>query len=459
MTVKSFIDSLTFLISLLAVQSIALKGVESLIVFLTLLSLFIFQSFINQRNAFLLVFYTLINPTHAVNLDGVLKLLSFLLLLVPLAYKYIPYYKRFSYKGMRSYVYLSIAFSLYWVLTDLFKSGVLHPADTIFGGLYFYGATFLVLPVFYLADTNLKAFVYSCLLAAAAYVSTFYLDFFFSFDWYDLRTVSRFDGGRGPDRTIGIDIRQSFLIFAYALPILISGIYTNKSNRLKLLVVSLSITLIPLIGLMRLVIFYLVLSYIFLYYKLALVRIRLSKAILVVIPIIVLLAFLYANTIQIWYEVLSSSINGLLVSGQDSSSDVRFLVEAPFLWEIFINNFFFGGGYNAVIAKQTEFGFFAIQDLPILGSFAIYGFLGVILYLWRFRPLIAMRIPSYVKLYNVIDFRITIFYTLKVYFLSMITFRLFYVTWELSFPYQQLELAFFVGVYFSVAKQINLRYI
>ena len=435
-----------------------MSGFYNMLLFLVIFILFTIISFFSNRNAFLLVFYTLINPLQSIELGSIFKLTTFLLMILPLIHKYIPYFLKNATKELRTYVYWSFAFSIFWVTHDFLKAEAFHPANIIFGGLFFYGSTFLIFPVFYLVDKDFKGFINTCFIVAVFFVLSYYLDLIFNLNWYGLRTLSRFDQGEGPNRTIGFDVRQSFMIFAYSLPILLTSLFISKKKRSVPLIVVALISLIPVIGLMRLVILYLTLSFLFLYNKLNLLRARSFKSLLFIFPALILILGLYSDTLHVYSLLITSSFESLFESGRDSSADVRLLIEVPFLWELFVSHMYFGVGYQAVISEQAKLGVYALQDVPILGSLATYGIIGLGLYLGRFISLIKIKIPRMYQYTDLKDVRFIVYYTLKVYFISMISYRFFYVTWELTFPYQQLELALFAGLFFSTTKQINAYY-
>ena len=91
-------------------------------------------------------------------------------------------------------------------------------------------------------------------------------------------------------------------------------------------------------------------------------------------------------------------------------------------------------------------------DFPIIGTLTAYGIIGMILYYLKFFVLLTgtNRNSNNFDINKHEPFTLYIYLTLKAYFITMITFRVFYVSWEFTFDYQQAEFGLFAGVFLAL---------
>ena len=102
---------------------------------------------------------------------------------------------------------------------------------------------------------------------------------------------------------------------------------------------------------------------------------------------------------------------------------------------------------------------FGFVDFPIMGSIAKFGFAGVLIYYMRFYFLLRENTKltiSYIAFYNEQDkLLFYVYLTIRAYIISMITFRLFYISWELAFDWQQVEFGLITGIFLGLERIIS----
>jgi hypothetical protein len=165
----------------------------------------------------------------------------------------------------------------------------------------------------------------------------------------------------------------------------------------------------------------------------------------------------FSEYITEFQKVFSGTLDYFNGKGDDSSADERFLNQTPILLAYIYTNFWTGCGIVEadLMTKKEMYGF---VDIPLLGSLAKFGFLAMFFYYFRFYYILRNKNQfniKYISFYNENQkLLLYVYLTVKAYIISLITFRLFYISWELAFDWQQLEFGLIVGIYFGLERVI-----
>ena len=163
--------------------------------------------------------------------------------------------------------------------------------------------------------------------------------------------------------------------------------------------------------------------------------------------------FFFSEYVSEFKKIYLSTFDYFIGKGEDDSADERLLNQVPILLA-YINSYFLTGcglEESTIMTKNNMFGF---VDVPILGSLAKFGLIGMFIYYTRFYLILRNKNKLKISFFSFYkDYQKLILYvylTIKAYIISMITFRLFYVSWELAFDWQQLEFGLFIGIYLAL---------
>ena len=150
-------------------------------------------------------------------------------------------------------------------------------------------------------------------------------------------------------------------------------------------------------------------------------------------------------------KIISITIDYFNGTGQDVSSDARFGTQKIFLTNLFYSSPFLGIGLVEMV-KYYQFDLWGFVDFPFLGTLAAFGIIGMSLYYIKFYFMLSgtKRGLSHVDLSQEDPFLVYFYFALKAYLISLITFRLIYVSWEFTYDYMQAELGLFAGVFLAL---------
>ena len=278
----------------------------------------------------------------------------------------------------------------------------------------------------------------------------YYLNFIFKFNLFNLR-----EGDTTVDsdlkRTMGYDLRQFIIIFFYFIPsfLFTKAISTYRKN--FIIAIGIGAYCVLILAVYRLALFYnfmgLLLSLFFIrrYVK---ITVLFRKAIVIGILLVIVISFFNEYFIGL-QKVLSGTMDYFSGKVEDKSADERFMNQVPILLGIIYNNFWTGCGVVMAVVTTRGAVMYGFVDFPILGSVATFGLIGMIIYYSRFYFILRNQNKNKFNTYRYFSeeekLLFNILYSLRAYVIVMITFRFFYISWELAFDWQQSEFGLIVG--------------
>jgi hypothetical protein len=361
----------------------------------------------------------------------------------------------FQDKKLKNLIFVSVLFSLYLLVINIgFKSG--FSSQNILQNFGYIFGFFTILPAYYFTLKQPKELFVSLAAVAVVVLSVFFLDLARGYGIFKLEASDR--GTESTlERVAGYDIRQFMLCFTYLLPAILVVINIKKFHKYILIAIGLLSYTVIIIALYRLAMFYIAMGIIMSYFfiKKYADTGNILKYFFGLIIMLFLASLFFGQYLTQIQHLFENTINYLTGNRnvQDTSADARFETQYPILTDIIFANFFTGIGLIEIVQMYT-FDMYGFVDFPILGTLAAFGFIGMILYYIKFFILLG---GTKTDLKNISaehhdPFVFYLYLTLKAYFITMITFRFFYISWELTFDYLQAEFGLFVGVFLALTK-------
>jgi hypothetical protein len=367
----------------------------------------------------------------------------------------------FKNKKFKSVFYCALLFSFFVLIFDLgFNNGlsfdiILTHFNIIFGFL-------IAVPAYYFTIKEPKG-LFICLAAiATSFLIIYYTNFLIDLHLFRAKDVEDSRIESNLNRFFGYDLRQFVIFFSYLIPAFILTKKLSKFTRFFIISVGIFAYLVLLIALYRLALFYtfmgafLSVIYISRYVK---SEILIKRAILIAIFLSFGIYF-FSDYIVEFQKIIDGTLNYFAGKGEDNSADARAVFQTPILLSYIENNFWIGAGVVEA-DLNTRSGMFGFVDIPILGSLASFGFVGMTIYYFRFYYILRNKSKFKYRFFNLYDERekllFFIFLSIKAYLVTMVTFRIFYISWELAFDWQQAEFGLFVGIYLALEYTFQKR--
>ena len=432
--------------------------VQSALSFIIFCSFFFVLFFTDIVCAFVFAYTYHVNVVHFSGFSW-LHLVSFTAMFLTL-FRYKESYLLFKEnRSLKPLFIVAILFMLFVLFINLLGKGA-SPLEILRTSGYYLGF-FTFIPAYYLALRFRKKLFSQLTLIAALFLCLYYCDLYFKLGIMHIGTSSRGDDFE-ITRIMGYDVRQFMIFYTYLLP---ATIFMDIGNKKKayLIVIAIFSYLIIILAVYRLAIFYVAMGALTTFFFVAR-YINLSKLFMrisVITLVLIAALFLAGNIIDQYTDIFQWTLNSFSSGSSDESANIRFMIQLPILQEMFNENMLTGAGLQTLLDEATENGMFGLVDLPILGTLAAFGIIGMFLYYFRFYIILSKKTSEFSrdKLFiskNKNDF--FFFIALKAYFITMITYRLFYISWELTFEYQQAEFGLFVGAYFALHKILHDKY-
>jgi hypothetical protein len=357
----------------------------------------------------------------------------------------------------RRVLIISAIFSCYFLFVSIImKTGKISVSEIMVIYIKYILGFLVIIPAYILTIRNRKEMITSIVVIAILFLIVYFINIVMGGSLFVLEESIR-SSISDLTRVGSADLRQTFIFFTFFLPVTL--VLSNKS-RFKILIIQIIGVLsfaILVIGFLRLALFYVVLGTILTaqfisYYS------KFTRVIKIIFAFIVIISAFFIAFPKIsneYFLITEWSFGAMRGQENDSSYDIRFLIEAPFLIKEFIKNIWTGSGIEELLIQQKKIGYFAMQDVPILGTLAAYGILGMVLYYLKFYFLLINSGIKKIKITQNNEVDIYIYLTIKAYLITMISFRLFYISWELTYDYQQVELGLFCGIYLALRNIIE----
>ena len=372
----------------------------------------------------------------------------------------IPWGLLLKYKPLKSLLLVSIFFALYVLVFNLLNKGT-NFMDAV-RNIGYYAGFLAFIPAYFLTLYNRESLFKKFTIIAFSFLTIYFISLFLGLQW-----INVFSGERGGDFEIKryiYDARQFLVFYTYFIPAVFFINYQQKSTKTALIMVGILAYSIIVFALFRLAMVYVILgaatTFLLVARKISSLSQIISRTSFIVFFGIIILSLL-GSVFSEYIKIFQWSLDSFSSNSSDDSANIRFLIQIPLMLEMFFENSFFGAGLQKLLDAAAE-GMFGYVDVPILGTLTAFGIIGMLLYYSRF-----LFILSAGKSYNYVQDKSYILknkpeyffiLALKAYFITMITYRIFYISWELTSYYMQAEFGLFVGVYFALNHILEDQY-
>ena len=358
------------------------------------------------------------------------------------------------------YIALIFKISLLFTLYEIFITyGIRDEMSSL--QYYFIKTTYIFgifsfIPAYVAVLNNRKELLIAMLGMGLASVIAYLLSYYHVIEVFEFRESLRTGLDDETTRLMGDTLKESVKIFIYLLPaVLFMGIFSMKT-RLSVMAISLLSVFSVLVAMYRLEIFYIsmgVLTSTWLvkkYFRIKTSRIVLI-ALLLSIPVFIVASSFIHNIIDSISNLFANNVQQV----DDESSEVRFLFELPYLTDLFSGHYLFGAGASRTTGDISSYWYWS--DIPLIGSFAAFGIVGMGIYFSRYY-VILKRFRRFLKGNNTAAFvrkspaELAVVLGLYSYFITIMFTKLFYVTWEQIQIGGQIEFGLFTGISFALMR-------
>lgn len=431
----------------------------SMLIMVFILFIGVFLYFLKPSLSFILYLIPIIEPTGSLKYVSVQIL--FLLLSFTSVFLKFPTYLRLikSDKYLKKMLIASFFFMLYQFIAfaDSGGAGIIR---NIFSNVRQIFGIWLIIPAYFFVITDRKNFFLSILIIALITYIYYYISYLKIYQIIDITEANR---GMESDivRAKTRDFCYVIKIIGYFLPVLFFIRFKPANIRLLMLIVSILAYGVLFTALLRLDTAYTFLGGILCLYfikKKYGIKIKLSNLLGIIFSILVIV-IVFNEQFSNVFNTFSGTFDALNGNTNDSSMTFRKEFELPILGSYILANPIIGIGYNAVILDSFNKYDFWANDLALLGAIAIYGFLGISIYLIRFfvlfRSFKLNIIPKYI--YENYKIETILYYGLVAFFITQLFFK-FYLTFaELLSNETFAEFGVLFGVYFGLRKFLEIK--
>ena len=359
-------------------------------------------------------------------------------------------------KKLKKLALLSLLFGLYVLIINIAFKSELNVKTALSNFAFMFG--FLsIIPAYYCTVYYPKRLLMSLVVVAACFVFVYFISIIKNLDLFRLENYDR-DTGASIERLAGYDLRQFIIFFVYLIPGVVLSVRLKNRDKFILLGVGLCAYVILILAFYRLAMFYVVIGALlsFLFIKKYVEARTLFKFIFIFIVLFLAASMFFGEYLTEIQKLFSNTIDYFTGNATDSSADTRFDTQFPIMTKLFFANLWTGMGLAEIKAMQ-EFGMMGFVDMPLMGTLTAFGIIGMLIYYLKFFVLLAGTQTNlyYINESEFDPFIFFIYSTLKAYFITMITFRFFYISWELTFDYQQTEFGLFSGVFLALHQHIK----
>lgn len=363
-------------------------------------------------------------------------------------------YELFEDKKLKTIFYLALLFGFYVIIFNIGLKSTLNLKNITDNAGFIFG--FLtILPAYYYTLKRPQDLFVSLTVVSASFIIIYYISLIKGLGLFKLENAERHTGA-DIERLAGYDVRQFIIFFTYLIPAFVLTSKIKTIYKYILIFIGIFSFVILIFAFYRLAMFYVtmgtILSFIFIrrYAK----KINLLKISFLAITFYLIANFFLGNYLTEVNKLFFATLDYFEGKGNDSSADSRIEYQIPILTGFINSNFWTGKGISE-IESLVEIGELNLMvDIPILGTLAAFGVIGMFLYYLRYIVLLTGTTRNFKTLNRAIineyPFMFYLFLTLKAYIITMVTFRFFYISWELTMVTQQAEFGLFAGVFLAL---------
>lgn len=310
----------------------------------------------------------------------------------------------------------------------------------------------VIIPAYYYTLTRPREFLIGIVVVNVIFILLYFMDVIKGTHLFKLDS-SLHSAESTMERLAGYNVRQCAIFFFYLLPAIMLVPGLNTFRRYLLLFVGVFSFLVLVLAFYRLAMFYSIMGMLlsFVFIKKYADTSKLWKYLLIFVAMGVIVVLFFSKYIVEMQKIISITVDYLTGKGQDVSSDARFGTQKLFLSNLFYSSPIIGIGLIE-ITKLYQLDMWGFVDFPFLGTLAAFGVVGMFLYYFKFYYILSgtRKEMRQVDLKEEDPFLVYFYLTMKAYIITLITFRLIYISWEFTYDYMQGEFGLFAGVFLAL---------
>ena len=322
---------------------------------------------------------------------------------------------------------------------------------------------YILIPAYKIAQENFKLFINNIIILALIFASVYLISFYTDLKIVDFTTEVRFRGSNIYRNTIqNTEIFKLIIYFAIAAYLILK----SRDNRI-VYITGILTAVIPVIGLYRLEMFYIGMTILLVFFLVIKnIGFPYSKVwnLSFYLVILLLCVFLFFPIIVHWLsDTYHTTVQEFFGRSNQRLSQTRTIIELPKQLNLIRNNPLWGIGFRPEwFTNYHNYRDWGLSDIPLTSTLAMYGIIGMIIYYSRFYLIFraARNVHMFIRTNResvLSDFKIetVAIISLSAYFITMVTFRLFYIGWELTLARLQPEFGVFIGIYYSLINSLT----
>lgn len=362
--------------------------------------------------------------------------------------------------NLKRFLPILLAFVIYqFVVSFLLKVATGNFTEIIrqiYRQLPMYFGVFLIIPSYYIFLIDGKKFINAIAIASIVFSLAVIINLYTPIELFLVQTEYR----NGAVRTFLLQC-PLFYSTVYIMIASLTFVQTKKKH-IHYYLAGVGAMSVPLIAMYRLELFTLFLTMLFVAFLVSKYInrnlsgfSRLFKIMLVLVALVLVLA---PHIYHAMSDMYVKTFQELLGTGpvERGTTQTRTEHELPLHLSMIRENPITGNGWRkewfSNFRSQQDWG---LSDIPLTASIAMYGWLGMLIYWTRFFYLLPLskRILKHIgkdrEKINNNELLYILIIALRAYFIAMISFRLFYIGYELAKPGQYGDFGVLLGIYFA----------
>jgi hypothetical protein len=352
-------------------------------------------------------------------------------------------------------IFVSIIFTLQPDSLPAFLTKLYYNKNYIFG-------IYLLIPAYKLIQVNFKPFFFNIIFLATVYAVLYLLSIYANIGIVEFASGNRF-ASAGFSRNIieNAEVFKLTMFFAAAYFII-----PKTSGKLPIYIAGLLSISIIVISVFRLELFYTIMTAnLVIYISSKLLNISITRTFrfgLLLAVCVALFFMVFPKMAQGLLNTFSLTIQEFTGVKAAGTTQGRTILELPKHLFLIKHNFLFGTGFREEWFQNfTNLHDWGLSDIPLTSTLAMYGFVGMVLYYARFLHILKIFGDFRVSVQKNYDFmtssfngELIVIVSLYAYFITMITFKLFYVGWELTLGNKFMEFGIFLGIFYGLINKL-----
>jgi hypothetical protein len=385
-------------------------------------------------------------------------------------FPFLPYHKNIVLgRGIRKLIPFLIVFTGYQVFVSIvYKLNITDPLELVKALEYYkfwiFGI-YLLIPTYIIIRLEADLFLTTVVNLAIIFAMMVLISVYTPYKFINFSTEERISGSGAMRMML-----QNAELFKLIIFIAVGIYFISFSRKYFTILAGLLTFAIPVIGMYRLEMTYtictmlIVIYFIFRYYNANLFKF--TNLIFSLVGILMIFLIVFPSFAEGLYNTFVTTFSELRGDTAQGTTQTRTIIELPNQLLLIQFNPFSGVGFrNEWWMNYDNNMDWGLSDIPITATLAMYGIVGMGIYYSRFFIIIrdVFRTNKFISrnifLLNPLDdLKLITIFSLGAYFITMISFRFFYISWELSLIRLQAEFGIYIGLFYGLVDNLEEKF-